>query len=1419
MKVQNTWNKGMNSDLSGLKTDGQSYLRAENFRIVSHEGQSTYALENTKGTSVCFKLPTTIYAVYKIDPQDYSGNPTIRLNNANISVVGIGNYSAKQLAELILQDAAVIASVANGDYTVQYNNNYVVVASLDSPMTVVQVAGVDIAPFVAEVNDTKIIGAINIKDYIIIFSTPNSQNPVSFPNLQSTGQIWRIRYDENTNLISGLVNNTLVPSVHLKKHDNFNWTQWRKISGEGRYEYEESQKVYFTDNFNNARLFNTTATNSFAIPLEVINIKPLHSTTTPVVQAVTDGGFIKNGSIQYFYHLQSNLGTETTFSEASNLISLTDSSLNSNYVTYQGGNQGVISGKAVSLQITGIDTNYDNIKVGYILWESENVATVRLFYEASVPPTGEILLTHSGSEDEIALTLEQYRALQAAFDRCKGFTQKKNILLAFNTHTNSFDVDIDTRAYRFSGIGANNLTNAPDQTAYLYNKEDTYGNPSIIIDGATSIWYLNGVAQNPTSPSPADWVNIPQEHDLINPYNQEDPNDLLNNNDWFNNSQFKYQADGSTLGGQGPIVSYTFVEKGDDLPNGGTNNYTDYGDEFQGPLSGFPSYGYPLIGNNMPQISGYTYTPGNGYSYPVNSGFSASKNPLLKSLFTGYASGEMYRFGVPFFNQRFQPSFVQWVGDIKFPFPQDGYHLFDWSNPGTSAGGYVTMRQMGIQFSLDTSHSQFQAIADEITGWSYVRVDRGPLDKTRLGVGLLHPVNQVTISGTDYFIPQYTALTASNNLATLENPNFKFDIGNGYTGADYIRHFYELFPTLSGSWTPNTDVIVGKWYDRTSTMAISDVVSLSGLLNIPVSTSQDIISASPVLPDPFINMSLPVGTDFEAWGGYTHLLSTVGLQPSAPNIWGTTGAPTGLFTRLSSYERYLDNQYNGNNWEVRLGQEYIGTTHFQVWDNSLTGIITSEVFGGDVLRTVFDWMKFDLNTTINNVSSGWNNPGTTNGFIQIFPTEVSFDLNLRQGFHAANKQGTTGEPNHDEFIYNFAYSQQNTSQAFFTIPYNFTEINENPYRIWASQEKFDGEFPDSWANWKSSDFIDVEGTFGPLNQMVLITDRVFYYQDYAIGVVAVKEQQLIEGANTTSLVLGEGSVLQRYDYVTKNTGCKHQWAVVVTPKGAYHADVSLKKIFLLQESGDKFGLTDIKGLNVEFQKIIQQRIKDTDLPLINGGVTIHGGWNPKHNEVFFTLLDNTTTNIGHIVGTGTTLTYNELTEGFDSFHSLFPSMYHRNQNHFLSVKPGSTDNWMWEHDTGSYNVYYDVLQPSTLKFQINLPPSTVSKRLDIIEFVTQVNETLANGNVGIDIPFETISTIRVYNSYQDTGVITLNPTTNFKKRFRTFRFNSIRDYVGTPATNPRQRDKVFIVEVTFNNPNNRRLVMNDVISDLDIQPY
>ena len=82
MKAQNTWSKGLNSDISKLKSNNESYLYAENFRIVSQEGSSTYALENTKGQTIAFKLPSVVNAIYKLDPQDFTGNIVVVIGSS-----------------------------------------------------------------------------------------------------------------------------------------------------------------------------------------------------------------------------------------------------------------------------------------------------------------------------------------------------------------------------------------------------------------------------------------------------------------------------------------------------------------------------------------------------------------------------------------------------------------------------------------------------------------------------------------------------------------------------------------------------------------------------------------------------------------------------------------------------------------------------------------------------------------------------------------------------------------------------------------------------------------------------------------------------------------------------------------------------------------------------------------------------------------------------------------------------------------------------------------------------------------------------------------------------------------------------------------------------------------------------------------
>jgi hypothetical protein len=66
----------------------------------------------------------------------------------------------------------------------------------------------------------------------------------------------------------------------------------------------------------------------------------------------------------------------------------------------------------------------------------------------------------------------------------------------------------------------------------------------------------------------------------------------------------------------------------------------------------------------------YTYEFSDTYSYPGGRGLTMDslKNPILETQFTGYSRGEVYRFGIVFYDNYGYPSYQLWIGDIKFPF-------------------------------------------------------------------------------------------------------------------------------------------------------------------------------------------------------------------------------------------------------------------------------------------------------------------------------------------------------------------------------------------------------------------------------------------------------------------------------------------------------------------------------------------------------------------------------------------------------------------------------------------------------------------------------------------------------------------------------------------------------------------------------
>ena len=1515
---QNTFNTGLNQDTSKLKYPQTSYYDAENFKIVAQSGSSTYALENTKGTITSFKLPDKIHAVFYINPNDYTGTLGIQIFGnyptappapgvaPPISIPNIENQTPKGVVDILLANTIIAAQVAAGYFTLEYNNQYFVIVGLSyavAPLinNFTLTPNTQQAPeLTPEINNPQIIGAINITNTLVIFSTegviesPGYNFFTGITSPTTTGQIWKINYNADTDAVINLgINDELVPQHHLLYHANMNLTQFHKVSGEGRYETKDYQKAYFTDFYNSGRLFNVADPNSFAMPLDLIQYKPVYSTDAPVVKSVNDGGFIKSGKIQYFYHLLHNNGVQTTFSPCSYLISLWPPSINSNYENIAGAAQGTNSGKSVTLKINNIDILYDVIKVGYILWEAEDLPTVRIFYEGAVPPTGNITLTHSGTETETSLDILKYRSLQSAWDICKGFTQKKNILIAHNTKTIPFNMELDCRAYRFNNSGF----------ADLYDKSDNFGNPKYRIRGTDkAISIYNGLFGG-------SWEDIGFDEDLINPYNDENPNISQNpfsNGDWYLNSQFKYQSDGITLGGEGPIIKYefysskeVFTEIGDTFINTSTTNF------LQGPPLTTTAIN---ITPTFP-LTYLPYFPGTGNEYPL-SGLASMKNPLVNAAFTGYADGEVYRIGNVFFNDKHLQSFVNWIGDIKFPMQDDKKHDSFYYDPTWNR---TEFRQQGLRITLNTLNPQFDAVKNVIKGWSFVRIKRETRDKTRLGTGILNGVEGIVSDSSNSYDAYKTTASGvapfgqfNPDLATFECPNFKFGISDDFVSGDHIRFLKKLTQTLNcrSQAAHNAAILRGDHsrvikYGKTDTVFLIDATNISNLvmnISVPVSLSGSTIGIRPGLDKTFKNMSSQDihrrDNTFAAWGGLTNLISTQGSGGS--NLYRTSTSTSllpwdesnNIFTVQTmstqdnyyqlqaiyvSYERYLTGQYNGNQWETRKGQEYIGVGHYQPFDSLVPWIdpgsglpstnIFNNVFGGDVVNTMFDYIKLDANTTGTEAESGWDTPAITNGsnandctgiFVpQIFPSECAFDLNLRYGRHVNTMVTQTSNPHHEQFVANPAYSQEDTSRLFFSEPFNFREVNEQPYRMWSAQKKLDGEFPDSWTVWLTNDFLDTEGTFGPINKMILQDDKVLFYQDYAVGVTAVEEQQVLNSNTTTGsagLVLGEGTVLQRYDYLTKTTGSKHQWAVIHSPKGVYHFDVTLKKLFLLQVQGDKFGLTDIKGLNTTFQKFITQSVQTTDVPLVLNALSIHGEWNPKYNEVYFTIADGNINTLGSDTRTNTrktlTISYNELTDSFDSFHTWYPTLFHRFENRLLTIASrtdgpvgGNSLNLysktMFEQNKGPYNIYHHTLTststdlfPSKLTIIISPQGSKdsgsiahITKKLDVIEFITQVFDT-----VGVNVPFETINSIRVFDDYQDTGVIPLiyapAPGYNIKKRFSSWRFNTLRDI--TSPNKARLRDKTFTVEIVFNNSTgvtNRRFIMNDIISQYEPDPF
>jgi hypothetical protein len=623
-----------------------------------------------------------------------------------------------------------------------------------------------------------IIGWTTLREDIYLFTTSNQQDPEDPAYIIGDGQIWRFTYDK-----TGDYSNPSTYNIELVYNNPaLDFTTWRPIANPGmieaRYENKDIQKIYWTDNYNVPRQINVAPSQASVtanLTIDQLNLIPSLTMELPYITQIVDGGDLNAGVYQVIYRLKNLNNSETRFSRPSNSIPLFEAGTSTDYDGYYPGTTGIKttinypvtastngtpptgtpinSRKGIRININNVDTNYNEIEFATIYYKSNNdVPEIKIVKKETIPADGKIDTYIWGNEDAVDITLEESTAFTTAIRRCKTLTAKKQTLFLGNITVTGQEVEYDTRVYRFP---------INEKTTSIY---DSQGNEyTVDADLGYMITAVNGVAM----PTP---YLVPKDHDCIQPYSQQAPTDDKN---------LLYKVNSNVLGGSGINLEYEFYTDSfvlDSVKLNDANTSSSFARPFPNDFVTFDSLGT---------------TP----YYSQGSSFTNYASPYKYDTYVGYRRDEMYRFGMVFYDNLDNPTYVNWIGDIRMPHIWMPDTTYD-ANPAYAGGGNRT--RIGIDwfnkpfcsdltyFDSTNNYLYAKPLALKVTilnppdsvftHGSIVRAEKTDSDKHILGQGIIRPAfklcNDSPKSGTHAYL----------------SPPGKFGNDNGPNNQNYAYH-------------------------------------------------------------------------------------------------------------------------------------------------------------------------------------------------------------------------------------------------------------------------------------------------------------------------------------------------------------------------------------------------------------------------------------------------------------------------------------------------------------------------------------------------------------------------------------------------------------------------------------------------------
>ena len=1335
---------GMSKDLSSdLQSD--KYFDAKNIRILATDQKSSFAVTNEVGNELIFTIPT----------------PSI--NSLTTSI----NYTVGTTVKSLVYKRTEI-TIPGCELETTYWNG----ASFDTSGTQV------------------IIGTKELRDSALIVTTDDA----------GFDCFWEL-----TNLNNGLFDLNLLYMGNLSLSKN------NLVQVLFNYENSVIQKIYFIDGVHQLRFLNIRQSiangdrdNLIDLSASSIDTVSTFVLSQPLIDGVIAGGSHTSGMVQYAYGLYILNGAQTTISPPSILVPIDKGD------GLGGGEVNEVLGRSVQLLVPNIDSKFTHIKVYSIKYTSYNEnPEINIVVDKQIDNYTSMHITDDGTS-QLAISLESFVFLGSSPIVPQHITTKDNRLFPINIKESNFIVNLDMRAYSFNAGGT--LCQVLD-------------NP--YLDGNS----IGGITSTITSP---DFILNPN-HDAVNK----------------NYDTFKYTSAGTKFGGTGKYVNVEVWQ-------------TQMSDDLSEELQFLKDRELYRLGIKFYNRRGQTSDPkwmmdlrapeGN-----VLGNYNQLKVTLTSAFYvwlndsSNFASEDDKPVGYKilradrtltdqtihsqgfinpmvanlvhtnkFYSETDRRSAVNHLKSVKPDIVPSVVRLFETITPinackdywslstvGTSNGGegrgsntetftpadYHDYRAQNFQHNrLMQFYSPEVLFRDNGIDASYKLKIVGLMEQSAMHcwAAETNPVNAVN-STDGKFINGITGSTIGVTKQPITGDiDYLFDWGlfGPANSRDRLQSRFQIYREFNGAFRPASVSAKTEWdiygspeltnegsdfttYNNDSRLRYSNNLKTMRLDDLNKSNASNV--ATSVYGCNTIGakcITFAEGKDEDTFDIATRF-SIERIHQTA-NIGYTKGVLLAEFVKDFSTMN-IGNIYGGMSYESKANSSYIEIGTF-------TNINTTSVFidsPGDTFVNKFTFTKLakdDTEIVDHNINIAVE--------IVSIRVETTIDLKNRNDL-SLNSWENRWLPKYSEYQkYNKVYSQQPSLIKSVGIGSKVKKIQEFDGRLMASKEKIPGEFIDSWTDFLENEIMDLDGKFGPINAVVNLKDEIFCLQDTGVAHIAVNPRVQVPGSDGVSLELGTGGILHDYKYISTTTGCLNRWGTVTSENAFYFVDLINKGIMVFD--GAKIGrLSDAQGFHHELLNRMNYESLVKDNAVLGNGVSL--GYNPVNSDVYFTFVQETDS---------FTLGFNEKVSAFVSYYDYKPAWYINKGSVLISTDQTTTS--VWEHFKGQPNSFYGTTYPSSITLHIAPEGDEI-----ILNGASYKLEMTKNG---VELPLEGLTAVRVYNDYQDSGLVPLVMRQNVFKKFRNWKLNFPRQI----NTRERVRSAWGFAEFEFTNPNGKKLILHDI---------